>query len=106
MTAAAYWWVNTGSLETYKGSGAYGDVYAAPVDVACWVEGGAKLVRNAQGDEIVSMSRVYGPKELAPLFAPGSKFTYAGTTTFVLWTMIQDSGSLNLGVDHVEVALT
>lgn len=106
MTAVAAWWVNTGSVETYQGDGPYGPVFAAAKDVACWVEGGAKLVRNAQGDEVTSMTRVYGPTSLAPLFTPGSRFTYAGNTSLVLWSTVHDSGSLGLGVDHVEVALT
>lgn len=100
------WWVHTGSVQTYEGSAAYGDVYANPVDVACWVEGEQKVVTNSQGTEVVSMTVVRGPLTDKDKFAPGSKFTYGGATAKVLTLAWFDSGSLDIGLDHYEARLT
>jgi hypothetical protein len=66
------------SVEAYEGSGAYGDVYAAPVDVTpCVVEDTRRLVRvqtqDAAGAEQVSSTTVYAPLEAT--VPPGSRVT-------------------------------
>lgn len=106
MTEAAFWWVHSGSVETYQGSGPYGPVYADPVDVACWVEGEQKVVTNSEGTEVTSMTVVRGPLADKDLLAVGSKFTYGGQTAKVLTLAWFDSGSLDLGLDHYEARLT
>jgi hypothetical protein len=70
-------------VEAYEGSGAYGDVYAAPADVAlCVVDDTTRLVRvqtqDAAGAEQVSSTTVFVPPDtVAP---PGSRVTI-GTRT-------------------------
>lgn len=106
MTEAAFWWVNTGSVQTYLGSNAFDGQLADAVDVACWVEDGVKLVRNAQGDEVVSTSTVFGALTDADKFAVGSNFTYNGRISTVIDVTRFDSGSLDLELDHFEAHLT
>jgi hypothetical protein len=70
------------SVEAYQGTGAYGDVYAAPVAVTpCVVEDTRRLVRvqtqDAAGAEQVSSTTVYAPLDaVAP---PGSRVTLPST---------------------------
>lgn len=65
-------------IEAYEGSGAYGDIYAAAVQVSpCVVEDSVRLVRvqtqDAAGSEQVSSTTVYAP--LATVAPPGSRVT-------------------------------
>jgi len=106
MTEAAFWWVHTGSIETYQGSGPSGPVYASAVDVACWVEGETKQITNSQGAEVTSTSVVRGPLTDKDLFKAGSRFTYAGSTSTVTTLAWFDSGSLDIGLDHYEARLS
>lgn len=105
MTEAAFWWVHTGSVETYEDSGAYGDTWADPVDVACWVEGDQKLIADTGGNEVTSTSVVRGPLTDKDKFSPGSKFTYQGQTSRVVSLAWFDSGALDLDLDHYEARL-
>lgn len=106
MTAASFWWVNTVTVETYLGDGAFGPRYADPVEVNCWLENGNNLVRDATGMEVVSSAAVHGPLEQAQAFTPESRVTTTdGRTTHVIVCREFDSGSLNLLVDHFEASL-
>lgn len=106
MSEVADWWVHAGTIETYAGSGPSGDVYAAPVTVACWVEGETRQVTNSKGVEVTSMSVVRGPLTDKDLFTPGSKFTYGTMTGVVATRQWFDSGSLDMGLDHYEARLS
>lgn len=105
MTEAAFWWVHTGTIETYSEAGSWGPGYATPVDVACWVEGETKLVTDSKGNEVVSSTVVRGPLADKDRFTPGSKFTYAGQTHKVASVAWFDSGTLDIGLDHYEARL-
>lgn len=84
----------TVTVEAYEGSGAYGDVYAAPVQVSpCVVEDTRRLVRvqtqDAAGAEQVSSTTVYAPPNtVAP---PGSKVTVGARAARVLAASYQDA---------------
>jgi hypothetical protein len=106
MTDAAFWWVNTVTVETYLGSGAFGPSYGSPQQVACWLEDQVKLVRNAKGDQVVSSSCVYAALDDAALFAPDSKVTTPTGVGLVITCRREDSGSLDLGIDHIQVDLS
>ena len=98
-------YVHTVSVETKTGSGAYGDVYAAPVDVACWLEPKRRLVRNKDGQEVLSSSFLScGVAEKAK-FTPDSKVTHDGATAYVIGVNTLTSGALDLP-DHLEIDLT
>lgn len=105
MSEAAFWWVHTGSIATRTGSNSYGDTYAPPVDVQCWVEGEQKLITDSKGDQVTSMTVVRGPLADKAKFAVGSRFTYAGDTHKVISLAWFDSGSLDVGLDHYEARL-
>jgi hypothetical protein len=106
MSEAAFWWVNTVTVEPYLGEKATGPAYGPPQSVDCWVEDETKLVRSGDGSEVVSSTQVYGPLEVAALFPVKSKVTTTTRTSFVIANNGFDSGSLALGLDHVEIALT
>lgn len=61
MNIPASLFVEPVTVETYRGSGAYGDVYAAPVTVYAHVSGGRRLSRSVQGDQVSSEQRLMLP---------------------------------------------
>ncbi|MFD6968382.1 hypothetical protein [Streptomyces sp. NPDC059949] len=50
---------HTVTIEVYLGDAAYGPTYAAPVTARAYVEDEIKTVRNAQGEEVVSGTKVW-----------------------------------------------
>ena len=90
-------YVHTITVQTRTGSGSYGDIYADPVDLLCFVE--EKLVRSPAGNEVFSETRIYAPAG-APL-TDGSLVTLpSGDVATVITTAVHDSGGLL--PDHVE----
>jgi hypothetical protein len=75
------------TVEAYTGSGPYGDVYGAAVQVeGCVVEESRRRVRvqtqDAAGEEVLSSTTVYCPPDtVAPA---GSRVTTGGRTARVL----------------------
>jgi hypothetical protein len=106
MTDAAFWWVNSVTVEPYLGQTAVGPKYGDAQSVDCWVEDEIKLVRDADGSQVVSSAQVFGPLEIAAIFPPKSRVTTSTRTAFVISNNGFDSGSLDLGLDHVEITLT
>lgn len=107
MTAAAFWWVNSVDVETYLGSGGTGDKLANPVPAACWLEDEVKLVRAADGSQIASNATLYAPLDSLATFAPKSRVTLpSGRRAYVIVVAANDSGSLELELDHIVVSLT
>lgn len=97
----------TVSVQAYEGSGAYGDVLAAPADVTpCVVEQTRRLVRvqtqDAAGTEQVSSTTVYCPPDT--VCPPGSRVTWAGRTSRVLARSDISAHGLDLP-EHVELSL-
>lgn len=100
------------SVETKTGANALGDVYAAPVDVACFVQDGVKMVRSTTAAEVVSSTTLYAPLSASPTspptagqFAPGSKVTVNGRVAYVIAAVRQDSAGPSR-IHHVAVSLT
>lgn len=98
--------------KTYLGTGAYGEVFADPVDKACFINDSIKLVRNAQGDEVVSTARLYAPltdfpadPPVAGQYAPGSEVTVDGLTHRVIAVARKDAAG-PASSHHIEVQLT
>lgn len=72
------------SVETYSGDSAYGPIYAASATVLCKVSTLRQLVRNSNGEEVVSEATLYVlPANAAP-FTPESRVTIAGRASTVL----------------------
>lgn len=94
------------TVATRTGSGAYGDVFAAPVAVPCLIDDKRTLVRDiGTGQQVVSSSTVYAQVDQAAAFTPGSQVTYNGRTATVITVNVADGGGLPTP-DHVAVSLT
>lgn len=105
MSDVTSFFVHTVSVETLTGQGGHGPVYANPVQFPCFVDDSAHLVRNAEGQEVVSNTVVYADPAVASAFAVNSRVTANGRVAHVITLNVHDSGGLGLP-DHVEVHLT
>lgn len=112
MAGIAALFTQSVTVETLTGSGAYGDVYAAPTVVECFINDRAKMVRNSQGDEVVSSTTLYAPLASSPddpatagQFSPGSRVTVNGRSALVLSVARRD-GNGPSRIWHTEVTLT
>jgi hypothetical protein len=101
----AEFWQHTITVEMFLGAGAYGDVYAAPVTVIGFMDGTRKLVRGANGEQVVSESSFYTYPITGPLFVTDSRVTQGTEVTYVIKNNTNDSGSLGLP-DHAAINLT
>lgn len=100
-------WVHQVTVETYLGTtGAGVKQYAAAVQADVFAERKRRLVRDGNGQQIVSESTLYGDVSLAPQFTPQTRVTLPAETkpTTVIVCAVNDSGDLDLP-DHVAVAL-
>jgi hypothetical protein len=105
MSDASLFFVNSVSVETLTGEGAYGEDFADPVTVACFIDDSTHLVRNKDGEEVVSNTVLYADSSQSAAFAVDSRVTVNGRTARVITLNAYDSVSLGLP-DHVEVHLT
>jgi hypothetical protein len=100
----ARFFVHTVTVETRKGKNSKGDVFASPAVVdGLLVDDSVKLVRDANGQEIVSNTQIAGPLTIVPLFTPGSKVTTSTRTARVIGVNSADVPGLP---EHVVVTLT
>lgn len=105
--ALGFTYVHTVTVDTYLGTRNGVPAWDTDNAVACWVEETTDLVRDASGTEVVSSAKVFAPLADRARFVAGSKVTLpSGRTARVLVLSVFDSGSLNLGLDHVEAHLT
>jgi hypothetical protein len=105
FTAASDFQTTTVSVETFRGVGAGGrEVFDPPVDIDCVVEDGRKLVRAANGDEVISETTLYTDLANTAAFTADSKVTVPTRTARVLLAKRQVIGDPD--VDHLEVVLT
>lgn len=107
MSELAEFMVHTVTVQPRLGGGGMGDVHGDPVDVDVFVDDRRRLVRAADGTEVVSESTVHDVDLThADLFTPGSLVTLpSGRVATVIVLAVHDSGPLGLP-DHLEVALT
>jgi len=108
----ADFYVHTVTVQTLTGTGAYGDVFAAPVtldpatDTGVFVDDKRKLVRSSSGAEVISETTIYGRPNLIAVLLEGSLVALpSGRVATVITTGARDSGGLDLP-DHVEAACT
>lgn len=113
-------YVHTVEVETYQGTGAFGDVYTGnepsgttypgpnefpgATQVDGFLEGKNVLVRNAHGQEVTSSSQFYCSVTDGALFAPDSKVTFRGRVAYVIVQIINDAPGLNLP-EHAAIYL-
>lgn len=98
-------YVHAVSVETYQGTGAQGDLYAAPATVPGWLEDKRRLVRDKDGQEVVSPSQFMCDNDHLSKFAPDSRVTLPNRKAFVIGVGNFTSGDLELP-DHLEIDLT
>lgn len=107
MTEAAFWFVHTVTVDTYLGTRNGVASFDTGNERSCWVEETTDLVRDANGVEVTSSAKVFGPLDDRTVYPVGSKVTLpSGRTARVLALSVFDSGSLDLELDHVEAHLT
>jgi hypothetical protein len=107
--------VHTASVATYQGEGSNGAVYAAPVTVQCFADDSRKLVRNSNGEQVISETTLYTSIDNVALFVEKSRVTMINDpdsdnivpqrTALVIKVNANDSGALDLP-DHLAVTLT
>jgi hypothetical protein len=104
VSALSAFFIHTASVETFAGTGAYGDTYAAPVPVKGFLDDGVVLVRTGTSEQLVQKSIFYAALADADKFVPQSRVTVNGRVTWVSAIRRRDGGSLGLP-DHIEVDL-
>lgn len=88
-------YVHTIQVETWLGATGYGaDTFAAPQNVVGFLSGTQKLVRAANGDEVVSASQFYTDIAKQSLFMPNSRVTANGAVSRVISANANDSAGL------------
>lgn len=99
-------YVHTAAVEMFLGTSGYGvDQFAAGVVVPCFLDGARKLVRSADGEQVVAESTLYTYPVNAPLFVADSRVTTDDGVSRVIKTNTNTSGDLDLP-DHVAISLT
>lgn len=96
------WFGMSGSLETYQGTGANGDVYAAAVSVSGFLDDAQVRQQTANGIEFVDQTKWYGPLSDASLFTVGSRITVNGRRCVVQTLHRRQDPGLGLP-EHIEV---
>jgi len=105
----ARFYVHKATVATCTGTNGYGEnVYAAPVDVQCFIDDTQHLVRSVDGEQVVSNTTIYTFPTNGPLFTPNSKVTWEGLPDgkipLVIKANTNTAPGLNLP-DHVAVTL-
>lgn len=104
VTLPGVWLQHTVSVEPYEGNSARGPVYGAAVSVRCFLEEKNRMVRAANGNEVVSSATFYCRLDAVDA-PPESRVTLpSGRITTVLTQARQDAGTLPLP-EHLEVVL-
>lgn len=101
----ALFWQQTTDVATYEGHGPFGEQYADPVPVPCFIEGKRQLVRDQSGREVTSEATIYGPMIHGNRFIPESTATVDGDERTVLTLAKHYSGTIGLP-DHFEATTT
>lgn len=105
--ALSFTYVHSVTVDTYLGTKNGVPSWNTDAAVPCWVEETTELIRDASGNEVVSSAKVFAALADSAKFVDGSKVTLpSGRVARVLALSVFDSGSLNLGLDHVEAHLT
>jgi hypothetical protein len=111
MSDLDVFYVHTCTVETYLGETSFGPKYAAPSSpVPCWIDAQQLVTTSADGQQTTQKNTVVCcDLSYAALFAPQSKVTsvHLGGDNIarVAKVYLLDSGTLGLGLDHVEATL-
>lgn len=92
------------TIEPKTGDGPFGPVLGPATTVRVFLDQGRRMVRRADGVQVVSEASIYAP--LATVCPPGSRVTLPdGRTADVIVAKRRDGGGLATP-DHLEVSLT
>jgi hypothetical protein len=105
MTFPSTFYVHTAAVETYNGSGAFGDSFSTSVTIPCFIEDDRKLIVGPNGEQVVSATKLITYLSNAPLFTTDTRVTANGRAARVLDVKRHAFGSLSLP-EFVEVDLT
>lgn len=104
----AAWWVHDLTVRRFTGYDAYGKrQYATAQTIKGFVNDTRRMVRNADGVEVVSETTVYLPAGTATIPVDSEvtlPATFGGRVTTVLAVSVHDGGGQPTP-DHVELAL-
>jgi hypothetical protein len=101
----ARFFVHTVTVEPFTGVSGYGvDQFAAAQTISGFLEASRKLVRNQNGEEVVSEAQFYTDKANVSLFPANSRVTYPGVVTRVIRPNLNDAPGLGLP-EHLAVTL-
>lgn len=103
----AAWWRHSVELETYLGSGPYGDEWGTPLTYMAAIDDKARQVVDSAGVELVADTTVVFPAHVGYI-RPGSKVTLPAThgsrSLYVIACRVAHGGGMPTP-DHVEVNL-
>ena len=89
-------------VEPYAGRSAYGDTYGAPVTITAWVDQASRLVRAADGSQVVSSTTVYTRLDAVDA-PPRSRVTLPdGRRTLVIASYRRDGHGIPVP-EHLEI---
>jgi hypothetical protein len=99
-------YVHTVTVETPGAEGPWGNEPGTTSDpLRCFVDDTRRLVRDAQGTEVVSESSLTAPPEFFTEFTVGATVNLPHRQAEVISVGVADSAGLDLP-DHIEVMLT
>lgn len=94
---------HTVTVSSRTGSSGVGATFAAPVTVTCWRDAQTRMVRNAEGVEVVSSTTIR-TSDIRALWAVGSMVTWPSGAGEVISSTTLDGGDA-YPWPHTEVAL-
>lgn len=112
MTFPGSFYVHSVVVEPLTGENIKGPVFGPGVTVSCWCEEVSRLVADQTTEEVTagttgafaSSTTVYAALSAKASFPVNSRVTLpSGKAAKVLQVNSFDSGSLGLGLDHIEV---
>lgn len=95
--------VHEAEIQKYTGTGARGDIFAAPVTIRCIIDSKRRLVRSLDGKEVVSEATVITRREHLPLCVPRSKIKLGGRDTVIILAADRTDGGMGAW-QHLEIA--
>ena len=95
--------VHEAEIQKYAGTGARGDIFAAPVTIQCIIDSKRRLVRSLDGKEVVSEATVITRREHLPLCVPRSKIKLGGRDTVIILAADRTDGGMGAW-QHLEIA--
>lgn len=102
----AEFYIHSATVEAYLGTNGLGvDTFSAPVVVLGFADNSRKLVRNSDGEQVISETTFYTYPSWAASFAPNSRVTIDGAVSRVIGVNSNTSGDLDLP-DNLAVTLT